>query len=70
MKVPDSFELFQQQCRGHGGRHGSMPRLADPPAPEPRLSFLGRLRWHVREYLRPKSKEERLAIWLAKRRLD
>lgn len=47
-----------------------MPRLPDPPMPEPGLSFLGRLHWLVREYLRPKTKQERLLIQLAKRWAD
>lgn len=67
MNSPDSFERFQQRC---GGWHGPMPRLPDPPKPEPGLSFLDRLRWHVREYFRPKSVEERSAIALAKKRRD
>lgn len=68
MNSPDSFEKFQRQCEGYRGWHGPMPRLPDPPEPEPGLSFLGRLRWYVHEYLRPKSKEERVAIKLAKTR--
>jgi hypothetical protein len=67
MSLPDGFEKFQQN---RGGWHGPMPRLPAPPAPEPGLSFLARLRWHMREYLRPKSKEERLAIRFAKNRED
>jgi hypothetical protein len=70
MKFPDSFEEFQRQCEGYRGWHGPMPRIPDPPMPEPGLSFVGRLRWHVREYLRPKTKEERLLIRLAKNRSD
>lgn len=70
MKFPDSFEEFQRQCRGPVCWHGPMTQLPEPPMPEPGLSFLGRLRWHVREYLRPKSKEERLLISLAKKRWD
>lgn len=70
MKFPDRFEEFQRECEGYRGWHGPMPRLPDPPTPEPGVSFFGRLRWHVREYLRPKSKEERLAIQLARIRRD
>jgi hypothetical protein len=69
MNFPDSFEEFQRQRRGAMCCHGPM-RLPDPPMPEPGLSFLGRLRWYVREYLRPKTKEERLLIQLAKKRWD
>ncbi|GAB3389192.1 hypothetical protein GCM10027317_42110 [Massilia agri] len=70
MKIPDSFEEFEEQCKGYRGWHGRMPRLPTPPAPEPGLGFLDRLRWHLREYWCPKSKEERLLIKLAKKRWD
>jgi hypothetical protein len=70
MNFPDNFEEFRRQCGGYRGWHGAMPRLPDPPEAEPGLSFLGRLRWHVREYVRPKCKEERLIITLAKKRRD
>jgi hypothetical protein len=69
MKFPDSYEEFQRM-RARGGCHGPGLLLPVPPEPEPGLSFLGRLRWHMREYLRPKSKEERIAIRLAKKRCD
>lgn len=69
MKSPDSFEEFQRWS-ARGGCHGPGLLLPVPPEPEPGLSFLGRLRWHMREYLRPKSWEERLATQLAKRRKD
>jgi hypothetical protein len=65
MKFPDSFEEFQQMC---GGWHGPISRLPEPLEPEPGLSFIGRMRWHMRECLRPKSESERLAIRLAKLR--
>jgi len=47
-----------------------MPRLPDPPEPEPGLKFFDLGRWHVREYFRPKSEQERLLIKLAKRQRD
>lgn len=70
MNFPNSFEEFRQHCEGYRGWHGPMPRLPDPPAPEPGLSFLRKLCWHLCEYRRPKTKEERLLIRLAKKRWD
>lgn len=69
MNLSDSFEEFQR-VSARGGCHGPGLLLPVAPKPEPGLSFLERLRWHVREYWRQKSKEERLAIQLAKRRED
>jgi hypothetical protein len=66
MKFPDSFEAFQRSCRGWC--HGPRLVLPDPPEPEPGLNFFGRLRWHVREYFRPKSEWERFVIKYAKLR--
>jgi hypothetical protein len=70
MNVPKSFEEFQRQCRGPICWHGPQTQLHNPPMPEPGLSFLGRVRWHIREYLRPKTKEERFLIKLAKKQWD
>lgn len=69
MNVPDSYEEFQRQCRGPICWHGPMTQPPEPPMPEPGLSFLEQVRWHIREFLRPKTKEERALIQLTKRRV-
>jgi len=69
MQFPEKFKEFQRMS-ARGGCHGRGLELPVPPEPEAGLSFLGRVRWHLREYLRPKSKEERLFIKLAKKRWD
>ena len=65
----DEFDQFKSVHR-YGGWHGPMPRLPDPPEPEPGLKFFDRIRWYVREYFRPKSKQERLLIRLAMKQRD
>lgn len=52
------------------GWNGPTVRLPDPPEPPPGLAMLDRIKWHIREYLRPKSKEERLLIRLARKQRD
>jgi hypothetical protein len=59
-----------QRMSARGGCHGPGLLLLSPPKLEAGLSRLGRLLWHVREYWRPKSKEEYLAIHFAKRQED
>ena len=61
-----SSDDFQKFPRDLGGWHGPMPRPPAPREPDPGLSYIARLRWHVREYFRPKSDWERIGIKLAK----
>jgi len=63
MNSADDCEKISQDL---GGWHGPMPRPPAPREPEPGLSYIARLRWHVREYFRPKSDWERIGIKLAK----
>jgi hypothetical protein len=49
---------------------GPTIRHPDPPEPPPGLGMLDLICWHIREYLRPKSKQERLLIWLARKQRD
>lgn len=63
MNSPNDFGKFPRDL---GGWHGPMTRPPAPREPEPGLTFIGRLRWHIREYFRPKSQWERIGIKLAK----
>lgn len=65
MEFPDYFEEFQQMCKG-APCHGPRLLLPDPSEPDPGRNFFGRLRWYLREYLRPKTEWERFAIKFAK----
>ena len=47
---------------------GPADRPPAPREPDPGLSFIPRVYWHVREYFRPKSLAERVGIALAKSR--
>jgi len=69
MKPSNDFDKFKSMHRYHGW-HGPMPRLPEPPQPGPELKFVARVCWYVREYLRPKSKQERILISLAKKQRD
>ena len=63
MEPDDKVDEVQMDWHGW---HGPMPRPPAPREPEPGLSFIGKLRWQVREYFRPKSEAERIGINLAK----
>jgi len=63
MNLPDDLNKFP---RNLGGWHGPIIRPPAPREPEPGLSFVDRLRWHIREHFRPKSEFERIGIKLAK----
>lgn len=69
MKDPDNCKISRDRI-DYRGWHGPMPRIPPLPMPDPGLDWLGRMRWHIREYFRPKSAHERLMIRLARRQQD
>jgi hypothetical protein len=66
LKPMNSANDFDKIPHDFGDWHGPMPRPPAPREPEPGLSYIARLHWHVREYFRPKSDWERIGIKLAK----
>lgn len=65
MSLHDDFEKFKAMNDGWYWL-SPCPCLPPPPEPSPGLHFLGRLGWHVREFFRTKSDEERLATRMAR----